>query len=61
MIIERKESVTQFRERSVTQKHKGRNRNKDTGKDKDKYTHTQTMAKEDSLLRGQFLEKAVTQ
>ena len=51
MIIERKESVTQFRERSVTQKHKGRNRNKD----KDKYTHTQTMAQEDSLLRGQSL------
>ena len=53
MIIERKESVTQFRERSVTQKHKGKNRNKD--KDKDKYTHTQTMAREDSLLRGQSL------
>ena len=32
--------MTQFRERSVTQKHKDRNRNKDKGKDKDKYTHT---------------------
>ena len=57
MIIERKESVTQFKERSVTQKHKGRNRNKDKGKDKDKYTHThtQTISQEDSLLRGQSL------
>ena len=51
MIIERKESVTQFRERSVTQKHKDRNRNKD----KDRYTHTQTMAQQDSLLKEQSL------
>ena len=53
MIIERKESVTQFRERSVTQKHKDRNRNKD--KDKYTHTHTQTISQEDSLLRGQSL------
>ena len=55
MIIERKESVTQFRERSVTQKHKDRNRNKDKDKDKYTHTHTQTISQEDSLLRGQSL------
>ena len=52
MIIERKESVTQFRERSVTQNTKAGTGAKTKTKTN---THTQTMAKEDSFLRGQSL------